>query len=71
MEKLINMIKSMYSDAYSVVLYYHLYSRNIVRQGCILSPLLFIRVLDEILKKVAELSGGITWRLHSSLDILH
>jgi hypothetical protein len=40
-----------------------------VRQGCLLSPMLFVSVLEEKLRRVLDgKQSGITWRLKESLE---
>jgi hypothetical protein len=42
-----------------------------VRQGCLLSPLLFLVVMDEVMRAVTAGSvRGITWKLTQTLDDL-
>lgn len=64
--KIIRIIKALYSDAKCSVLHNGAVSeefdvKNGVRQGCVLSPLLFITVLDETLREAATTSNGIWW----------
>lgn len=74
--KIINLVKALYSDAKCSVMHRGQLSDEFninsgVRQGCVLSPLLFITVLDEVMREAA-LSGqqGIWWTLTRKLDDL-
>jgi hypothetical protein len=45
--------------------------RNCVRQGCILSPILFLLILDKVMKKVkGSRKRGIQWSMKESLEDL-
>ncbi len=69
-------IKSLYRDADCSVRFKGKLSRKFkinagVRQGCVLSPLLFITVLDEVLQKTnEECSEGIQWTPFEKLSDL-
>jgi Reverse transcriptase (RNA-dependent DNA polymerase)/Domain of unknown function (DUF6451) len=74
-DKVVNIIKELYRDSSSRVLHkgsfgspFSIYSG--VKQGCNLSPLLFIIVVDWILKKVNRTTRGITWNLFHQLGDL-
>lgn len=73
--KILNIIKNMYTDANSNVLHNGSTSkpikvRNGVKQGCVLSPLLFNLVLDWIMKKVNDDNRGISWNFQGRLEDL-
>ena len=73
--KLIRLISALYSDARCSVLHRGILSEEFgvnsgVRQGCVLSPLLFITVLDDVLKEAAITSNGIWWNLTRKLGDL-
>lgn len=64
--KIIRVIKALYTEAKCSVLHSGETSevfvvKNGVRQGCVLSPLLFITVLDEVLREASTESLGIWW----------
>jgi hypothetical protein len=43
--------------------------RNCVRQGCILSPTLFMLILDRVMKRVkGSRESGIQWRMKERLE---
>lgn len=70
-EKLINLVKAQYTSFICRVLHKGNLSdpilcRSGVRQGCILSPLLFLLVLDEILTTLDGNKTGIQWSLRSN-----
>ena len=44
--------------------------RNGVRQGCILSPTLFLLILDRVMKRVKGLRRGIQWSMKERLEDL-
>lgn len=73
--KIINLIKAMYDDSYCRILHDGLTSQKIkvhtgVRQGCVLSPLLFNIVLDTIMIAATREPNGITWGFNSRLEDL-
>lgn len=41
-----------------------------VRQGCLLSPLIFLLVIDWVMKETTKLPRGIQWTLHKKLEDL-
>ncbi len=64
--KIINMIRLLYNNASSRVLHKGYLSGDIpvnagVKQGCILSPLLFNIALDSVMRNVNSELNGITW----------
>jgi exonuclease III len=75
-EKVINVIKGLYSGFECCVLHNGQLTESFetvsgVRQGCILSPLLFLIVLDEVLRRAFSGSRrGIQWRLNEHLEDL-
>ncbi|XP_073820509.1 uncharacterized protein [Musca autumnalis] len=74
--KIIDIIRELYTNAECSVRFKQKTSpnftiRNGVRQGCVLSPLLFILVLDNVLRKTnSEIEDGIQWRPHEKLSDL-
>ena len=73
--KLINIIRAMYDGSDSRVLHNGQLSRPIhtttgVRQGCPLSPLLFITALDDVMRKTCEIPRGIQWGIAGRLESL-
>lgn len=74
-EKMIRLIKALYDDAKCLVLHEGLKSNHIsvktgVRQGCILSPLLFNLVLDAIMRQSISTNNGIHLGLQTRLNDL-
>ena len=75
-QKIVDLIKSLYRDADCSVRFKGKLSRKFkinagVRQGCVLSPLLFITVLDGVLQKTnEECSEGIQWTPFEKLSDL-
>ncbi|CAG9118026.1 unnamed protein product [Plutella xylostella] len=64
--KIINLIRALYDNSSCRVLHSGKLSDPIklragVRQGCLLSPTLFIILLDEVLRKATESQKGIKW----------
>lgn len=74
--KIVRLIRALYDNASCSVLHCGKLSdefsvKSGVRQGCILSPLLFITVLDEVLREtVQQGQQGIWWTLTKKLDDL-
>ena len=73
--KLINLIKKMYDSSGGQVLFKGKLSSFFeimtgVRQGCLLSPFLFLLVIDWIMKQSVNESTGIQWTLTKKLDDL-
>lgn len=74
--KLIRLIRALYEEAECSVLHNGQVSEAFtvnagVRQGCILSPLLFITVLDEVMREVTQqCPTGIWWTLRKKLNDL-
>lgn len=64
--KIIRVIRALYSEAKCSVLHKGARSeefevQNGVRQGCVLSPLLFITVLDQAIREISTETHGIWW----------
>lgn len=73
--ELIDRIKALYQNSTSRVLHERLLSNPIgvttgVRQGCILSPLLFNIVLDSVMQEATRYRRGITWGINGRLEDL-
>src|ERR1700712_2607442 len=74
--KIIRLIRALYENASCSVLHCGKLSDEFtvktgVRQGCVLSPLLFITVLDEVLRETVQRGQqGIWWTLTKKLDDL-
>lgn len=73
--KITNLIKNSYNGANCRVLHYGKLSEAFsvttgVRQGYVLSPLLFIVVVDWIFQIFDSVNRGITWRMNTSLEDL-
>ncbi|KAG7310042.1 hypothetical protein JYU34_004574 [Plutella xylostella] len=65
--KIVNIIQSLYNGSTCHVIHDGLIGPPIpistgVKQGCLLSPLLFIIILDDIMRQVSAGSRGIPWR---------
>ena len=74
-EKLIHLIRELYHNTTCRVLHQQRVGSQIplnsgVRQGCILSPLLFNLVLDSVMSKVTQEQRGISWGLFDRLEDL-
>jgi hypothetical protein len=75
-QKIINLIKNMCKGSTLRVLHEGILSEPIsttsgVKQGCVLSPTIFIIVMDYIMKKViTNKKRGITWKLTERLEDL-
>ncbi|KAI5729125.1 hypothetical protein M8J77_025799 [Diaphorina citri] len=72
-QKITNLIKSMYNGYQCQVLHEGQLSGpfNVeigTRQGCLLSPLIFLLVLDKIMTKVTRIKRGIQWGLINRLE---
>jgi hypothetical protein len=66
--KLINIIKELYNKSTCQVIHRNMKSKSIpvrngVKQGCVLSPLLFSIVLDKVHSKAKDTKRGIRWTL--------
>lgn len=73
--KLISLIQHLYKDSSSKILHNNQKSRSIsiktgVKQGCLMSPLLFNLSLDWVLKHLNKQDRGIRWTLFSRLEEL-
>ena len=73
--KIINLIKQMYQDSGGQVLYKGRLSSFFqiltgVRQGCLLSPFLFLLIIDWIMKQSDNQKTGIQWQITNKLEDL-
>lgn len=73
--KLITIIRAMYEGSYTRIIHNNQLSPLIntttgVKQGCPLSPLLFITTLDEVLRKACQIPRGIQWGQQTRLESL-
>ena len=73
--KLVNIIKELYNKSTCQVIHRNrkiesIPVRNGVKQGCVLSPLLFNFVLDTALRKANDTQRGIRWTLTDRLEDL-
>lgn len=73
--KLINIIRSMYTNSTCKILHRGKTSNSIpvksgVRQGCVLSPLLFLLTIDTVMRATNSSQRGIQWGLTSRLEDL-
>jgi len=73
--KLVNIIKELYNTSTCQFIHRNRKSENIpvrsvVKQGCVLSPLLFNIVLDTAVAKATDTPRGIRWTLADRLDDL-
>ncbi len=71
--KILNMISGLYRNAQCRVVHRGKLGRNFtvgsgVKQGCVLSPLLFLLVLDWVMRKVNSGGKGIQWTLTKRLE---
>lgn len=75
-QKIINLIKEGYNQYKSIVKHEGKLSQDFetetgVKQGCVLSPILFTLVLDEVMKTaISNKKGGIPWKLMEKLEDL-
>lgn len=74
-QKIIGLLRELYRDATCRVLHRGELSdiipiANGVRQGCVLSPLLFIVALDEIMRETTQTARGIQWTPYTRLEDL-
>ena len=73
-KKIINIIKEMYTDAQCMIKMANTLTQRFniltgVRQGCVLSPLLFNLAIDFVLRNTKELNNGISWRNEPLSDL--
>lgn len=73
--KLVNIMKDMYYNATSRVLHKGKISNPFpiesgVKQGCVLSPILFLLAIDPVMRTVNQTKQGIQWGLTEQLDDL-
>jgi hypothetical protein len=75
--RILRLIRSMYNRLSCKILHEgklteHINVTNGVRQGCILSPTIFLLVLDSIMRKVTEeKKRGVQWGITSRLEDLN
>ena len=74
-QKIIRLLRELYREATCKVLHKGELSETInitngVRQGCVLSPLLFIVALDEIMRETTQTARGIQWTPYRRLEDL-
>ena len=73
-QKIINILSSMYANNQCCVRHGGQHSewfavKSGVRQGCVISPILFLIVIDWVMKKTtAQRTRGITWKAFSRLE---
>jgi hypothetical protein len=75
-QKIVTIIKAIYDQSTCNVLHKNQVSEPIpvlngVKQGCVLSPLLFNITLDYVMSKVSKNSAGIRWELCGKLTHLN
>jgi hypothetical protein len=73
--KFVNIIKTLYGGCQAKVVHNGMMSDPItteagVRQGCILSPTLFLRVMDWVMKRATEGKTRIHWNVFKQLEDL-
>lgn len=73
--KLINIIKSHYDGFTCKVLHNKMLSPDIkpktgVKQGCLMSPILFLVVLDDVMRRALPDNHGISWDMFGQLEEL-
>lgn len=71
--KLLNIIKGLYKETKCRIIHRGKLGewftvQSGVKQGCVLSPLLFLLVLDWVMRKVNTQSNGIQWTITARLD---
>ncbi|XP_024868629.1 uncharacterized protein LOC112452576, partial [Temnothorax curvispinosus] len=74
-DKIVRVIKALYRDASSCVAHGGVLGESIainagVKQGCVLSPFLFILVVDHILKSLERAPRGVLWSFQKRLEDL-
>lgn len=74
-DKIIRVTKALYRDASSCVSHGGVLGENIminagVKQGCVLSPFLFILVVNHILRRLERAPRGVLWSFHKRLEDL-
>ena len=74
-DKFINIIKAFYENYQVKIMHNGKLSEKVpvetgVRQGCILSPTIFLTVIDWVMKRVTVRPRGITWKVFESLEDL-
>ena len=73
--KFLNIIKSFYSDYKVKIIHNGKLSESVpvesgMRQGCILSPTIFLILIDWVMKRATTQPRGITWKVFESLEDL-
>ena len=73
-KKIINIVKEMYTDAQYMIKMKNTLTQKFniltgVRQGCVLSPLLFNLAMDFVLRNTKELNNRINWRNEPLSDL--